>query len=58
MNFIDIQKLKKFKNLNYDGINYGKVIAARLYQNGFFEFIKLLILGLLYDPSFSYVNKN
>jgi len=54
MNFKTIQRLKNYQVLNTGNINMAKVMAARLYSKGFLDFIKTLLLSLLFESNFIY----
>jgi len=52
-NFKTIQRIKNDLPLNRDGINYGRVVAGKMYNLNLKELFKFLILCLVYRPQLS-----
>lgn len=58
MHFEDIQKLKLNSRLVINNINFGKIIAAKLYSNSIKFTFKCVILSLLFEGEIIYSNNS
>lgn len=58
MKFEDIQELKKNKKLVKNNINFAKVMAVRLYPEGWIYTLKCLIFSIVYRVNLTYVDNS